>query len=180
MTEASPSSSGPPDGPDRPGGEPFRVLLVCTGNTCRSPMAERLLDAAAGERGWRQLAVASAGVAALPGAPASEGARRVAQAHGLDLEAHRARPLTPQLLDGADLVLAMAPSHLAVLEAMGGGERCALITRFAALGTGDTDPEDQGVLDPFGGDDARYAATWQELQELVEGVVERLAPLVRP
>ncbi len=91
----------------------MHVLFVCSGNTCRSPLAEaafrRLLAAA----GRTDIAVGSAGTGAYDGAPASEGAYLVALEAGLDLSGHRARLLTREMVAQADLILTMAKGHLA-------------------------------------------------------------------
>jgi 2-C-methyl-D-erythritol 4-phosphate cytidylyltransferase len=159
---------------------PFRLLFVCTGNTCRSPMAEVLARAEARRRGWSQLEVRSAGVAAYPGAPASEGARKAAALHGMDLDHHRSTPVTEVMLAHADLVLTMSPSHLDVVERAGAGDRAALLTSLARRGDPSPEAGETGVLDPFGGDDAAYRATWAELEMLVAQVMDRLASRLDP
>ncbi len=99
-------------------GTPFRVLFVCTGNTCRSPMAEAIARTRAAERGWGTVEFRSAGVSAWPGSPASEAVIQAANRRGVEgLDGHRSTPVTEALLDWADLVLAMTPSHLALLLA---------------------------------------------------------------
>jgi 2-C-methyl-D-erythritol 4-phosphate cytidylyltransferase len=159
---------------------PFRLLFVCTGNTCRSPMAEVLARAEAARRGWSHLEVRSAGVAAYPGAPASEGARKAASLHGMDLERHRSTPVTEALLAHADLILTMSPSHLELVERAGAGERAALLSSLARRGEPLPEPGETGVLDPFGGDDDAYEATWTELEALVGRVMDRLASRLEP
>src|SRR5688500_9435251 len=98
----------------------YNVLFVCTGNTCRSPMAAALARDEIVRRGWRHVQVASAGAAADPGQPASDPALAVTQRSGLDLAGHSSQLLTPQLVEWADLILAMSPSHLAVVADLGG------------------------------------------------------------
>lgn len=88
-----------------------RILTICTGNICRSPLAEEML---------RQLClptipavtVRSAGIGALQGAPADETVQRIAQEHGLALGAHRGQQVSTTLTRWADLILVMEPHHL--------------------------------------------------------------------
>jgi protein-tyrosine-phosphatase len=98
----------------------MHILFVCTGNTCRSPLAEALLRHELDQRNVEGIDVSSAGTGAWDGAPASEGAYLVALEHGLDLSAHRARLLTRDLVRQSDLILTMGPHHRARAEALGG------------------------------------------------------------
>lgn len=163
---------------DPPETEPFRLLFVCTGNTCRSPLAEALTREGVRRRGWRHVEVASAGVAAASGEPASRGSSEAAARHGLDLTGHRASPLTTEALDQADLVLAMSPGHLTRLAELGADRKASLLTDFAAA----VDPEGvpEVVPDPFGGPDEAYEATYVLLERLVERALQRLAPILAP
>src|SRR5258705_3850565 len=98
------------------------VLFVCTGNTCRSPLAAIALRAELGDDA-AYVEVSSAGTAATPGQPASEGSRRVAAADGFDLSAHRARPLTAELVRAAGFVFGMSEAHRAAVEPLAGPGR---------------------------------------------------------
>jgi protein-tyrosine phosphatase len=158
--------------------EPFRLLFVCSGNTCRSPMAEAIARRAVGERGWRHIEVRSAGTGAVAGSPPSDGARAAGVRHGLDLGAHRASPLTADCLAWADLVLTMSPSHLLRVVELGGGEKASLLTAFAAGDDPDGIPD--SVADPFGGSDDEYEATFILLERLIERALHRLEPIVAP
>lgn len=82
-----------------------RVLLICTGNICRSPMAEGLLRARFERRG--RGTVESAGLAALEGRPAEPIAVELLAERGIDISGHRARQLTPEMLARFDLLLVM-------------------------------------------------------------------------
>lgn len=90
-----------------------RVLFVCTGNTCRSPMAQGLAQDWEKKRTPDGLSfeIESAGIAAGDGQPASEQTLDVLRERGIDLSSHRARQLTAEMIDRADLVFTMTPSH---------------------------------------------------------------------
>ena len=89
------------------------ILVVCTGNICRSPMGERLLRQ---QLPGRQ--VTSAGIFGLEGCPADAAAQAVAWRHGISLEGHVARKVTRSLLQKSDLILVMEPEHLRFIATM--------------------------------------------------------------
>jgi protein-tyrosine phosphatase len=87
------------------------VLFICTGNTCRSPMAAAYMRKLLEERGVREIDVRSAGVMTITGLLASQEAVQVMEEAGVDLKRHRSTQLTPELIRKADLILAMSPFH---------------------------------------------------------------------
>ena len=89
------------------------ILVVCTGNICRSPMGERLLRQ---QLPGRQ--VTSAGIFGLEGCPVDAAAQAVAWRHGISLEGHVARKVTRSLLQKSDLILVMEPKHLRFIATM--------------------------------------------------------------
>ncbi len=146
----------------------MRVAMVCTGNTCRSPMAEAILRHILARRGVQGIEVLSAGIMAQEGEPASEGTYLVALEHGLDVSSHRARLLTADLARGVDLVLAMGRAHCQRAADVGAA-RAVLLGEYAGeAGSG------AEVPDPFGGRLEHYRATWAHLERLLEASVDRL------
>ena len=149
------------------------VLIVCTGNLCRSPMAEGLLRARLARdearRDWR---VGSAGVWTVDGRPASvNGVREMAQ-RGIDLSGHLSRSVTRELMDEADLVLAMTRGHAEALTAAfpEHGSKVYLLSEMVG-GTYD-------IEDPYGGTRLEYAQTARQLERLIEDGYERIVALV--
>ncbi|PYP99128.1 MAG: hypothetical protein DMD34_00230 [Gemmatimonadetes bacterium] len=146
-----------------------RILLVCTGNICRSPLAAALLERALTERGIEGIAVASAGTGAWDGAPVSEGAYLVGLERKLDLSGHRARLLTRELVESAELVLTMARHHRARVDELGGEGRVFVLGEYAGR-----EGDEAEVSDPFGGDLDVYRDTCSELETLIQVAVERI------
>ena len=146
-----------------------QVLFVCTGNTCRSPMAEALLRAALPPGAdWR---VASAGVAASPGARASEYAIEAVAELGVDLSAHRSQPVTGQLVSVSAVIVAMTHQHAQALC-----ERFPDIRGRVRL-MRDFDPAAQpqsDVADPFCGSAADYRNCRDVLRRAIPGLLEHL------
>ena len=140
------------------------LIFVCTGNTCRSPMAAALCRKLAEERGLAGLAIESMGLAAAPGDPASPAAVTALKERGLDIAAHRARQADPETLLAADHIVCMSRSHRIILE--GAGIPAEKIT---VLGV--------GIPDPFGGSLADYRACRDAIEAALPGLLDSLYPL---
>jgi protein-tyrosine phosphatase len=121
-----------------------RILVVCVGNICRSPMAEALLSRAL-NRNAGGVEVRSAGLGALVGHPADEIARTLMQQRGVDISAHRARQLEPEMLRSADLVLVMEQAQKLELASVEPQVRGKLFLLGHWTGEEIPDPYQRGV-----------------------------------
>ncbi|SYZ73106.1 Low molecular weight protein-tyrosine-phosphatase YwlE [Candidatus Zixiibacteriota bacterium] len=140
----------------------YRVMFVCTGNTCRSPMAEGGLRKLLENRGIDNIEVFSSGTAAASGFPATAYAIEASRIWEADITGHHSRPLTAELIERADLILAMTPQHCYDIirmlpEARG---KIFLLKNFPAPGC-----EGEGIADPIGGSLDMYNQTFIEIGE---------------
>lgn len=160
-------------GDDR--GTTYNILFVCSGNTCRSPMAAALARDAIGRRGWSYVRVDSAGTSAARGEPAARNGVAALREIGLDLSRHESKPLTADVADWADLIVVMGPSHVEHVRALGGGYKAFFLTEFLE-GPESGDP----IEDPFGGDLDVYREARDQIRRGVEAMVKGLTPILAP
>jgi protein-tyrosine-phosphatase len=146
----------------------MNLLFVCSGNTCRSPLAEALAKKVAASRGIEEISVSSAGTNAIENVPATDEALLVGMERGLDLTGHRSRQLTPAIVSEADLIFVMTPGHLEQVKQMGGRGKVHVIDEYASGAT------DKGISDPYGGDLDAYRNTTDSLEEELERLFDRL------
>ncbi len=156
--------------------KPGSIVIVCTANICRSPMAAGLLaHALAGQEGpLRQLPVVSAGVVARAGEPVSENSVVALRKVGIDISGHRARPLTQQMLDEAFAVLCMTEGHRSMidLQARPVPPRLHLFREFLP-GQGARE-----IGDPYGGPLKLYEQCRDEMVEAIPSLLAHFRPLL--
>lgn len=134
-----------------------KIIFICTGNTCRSPIADGIFKAMLRERGVCGLSSESAGLCAVPGMPAEKNAIAAAAERGVDISRHKASPAEQSLLDGADIVVCMTNAHAEELK------KRVSPKKVVVLGG--------GIPDPYGGGIEIY-------RECVSSVEKGLAALM--
>ena len=152
---------------------PLRLLFICTGNICRSPMAEYLARAYAEDRGWA-VEVKSASLMGLHGNPAHPNAVKVMAELDIDLSPHQATPLSPELLGWADWVLVMELAHSRGARDMLADKDDRILLLGSFCGKLEID-------DPLGGWKRRFRKSRDEIGECVRNFMDRLPPgSIRP
>lgn len=128
----------------------MKLLFVCSGNICRSPMAAEYFRHRAARSGLSHVVVDSAGTLGLEGVPASAEAVRAMAELGVDLKGHRSKPLEAAAVQSSDLIIVMAHDHLEVLAVRyPGGTGRRMLLRSFEKGPG-PDPNALDLEDPIG------------------------------
>lgn len=150
----------------------LRILFICTGNTCRSPMAQVLLQEMATRQGKKdRIEVSSAGIAGGIGGASQEACAAMTR-HGLDLTRHRSRRVTRELMAAADLVLTMTAGHKRILGTLfpEAQQKIWSLAEFAEV------PQED-IADPLGGDAAAYQASAEQIERLLVKAWKKIAAM---
>jgi protein-tyrosine phosphatase len=155
------------------------IVFVCTGNTCRSPLAEALckkrladrLGCSVNELPQRGFVVLSAGLSAMMGGEAAPEAVEVAHSYGADLADHHSRPLTAELASQADYLLVMTQGHLRSLQAT--FSRSGVAPRLL-------DPAGADIADPIGCEHAVYEECGRDIWRHLDALLDQLLPAAAP
>lgn len=143
----------------------MNVYFVCTGNTCRSPMAAAILK----HKNVDNIQVKSAGVYAIDGAPMSENAQAVLNEEGIDVT-HSSQLFSQDDIQWADVILTMTAAHKQIILQMypEAWEKTFTLTEYIEK------PHLGDVLDPFGGSISQYKNTFDELNQYIDEATSRL------
>lgn len=140
----------------------FKIVFVCTGNTCRSPMAEIILKQKLKLAGKTDVLVTSAGLSAEKGGKISKNSAKALKELGYKSYSFKSKPLTAQMLGRADLVLCMTKSHKDWLH---GYENVFTISEYTGL---------SDVPDPYGGDLSLYIKTSHHIVDACDIILEKI------
>jgi len=147
----------------------MNIMFVCTGNTCRSPMAGGLLEKVVEDAGDDCINVDTSGISVYVPTPASENAVSVMESMDVDISNHESKQITKEDIISADLVLTMTESHRNILMDLYPefGHKVFTISEYA-YGTEDD------ISDPFGGDEDEYRACAMEIKNAVDAVYAKI------
>lgn len=151
------------------------ILVVCTGNSCRSVMAEGFLKERLKDTGKLDIAVHSAGTMAINGFSPTNEAMEVMKEKGIDVASYRANPLTGDLIRNADLILAMEDMHKRdIIERVPeSAEKTSLLKEYG-VPKAESHPEGFGIPDPIG----RPVEDYRLCRNLIEKEIERIIKLL--
>lgn len=138
------------------------ILFICTGNTCRSPMAAAMMNKLLADSKLTNIKAESAGIAANPGEPASLNAIAVMREFGADLTNHRARQTTQEIVDASEIIYTMTATHAAMFKTA----FPEAASKINVLGA--------GIQDPFGGDINVYRSCRDSILAALKKLIEQV------
>ena len=150
-----------------------RILVVCTANICRSPVAEKLLQTRLAHAGLADWTVASAGTWAAEGHTAAPFSMELMAERGLDINPHRSQPVTESLMQQVDLVICLETNHAETLRHAYPNDAFKIETLRGVAG------EQGSVADPYGRSRRQYQQMVTEVHDLIEAGFSHIQVLAR-
>ena len=149
------------------------ILFVCTANICRSPFAERALKKLLIGKKMAGIKVYSAGVSAAPGLPPPPDAIRIACELGVDITEHLSRPLSPPMVEEADIILVMSLLHREVILGMNpeSEDKLKLLGSFSTFYGGGEETE---IPDPYGLTSFHYRSSFNIIRDCIHNLYKEL------
>ncbi|NLM12986.1 MAG: low molecular weight protein arginine phosphatase [Epulopiscium sp.] len=146
-----------------------KIMFVCTGNTCRSPMAEALTKNALEKASLNDVEVVSRGISVFFSSGASEYAHQAMKEYGLNLDTHKSKQIEPKDIEDVDLILTMTNSHKQYLHHNFPAHKGKIFTLKEFV------EESGDVEDPFGGQIKEYRSCAENLHQLVQKLVKKIS-----
>lgn len=147
-----------------------KILFVCTGNICRSPMAKYYLEKRLADKGISSVEVDSAGIFALDNSASTPETQRIMEAAGAPLSDHRSSPITLQKVRSADLILVMEHAHKTLIA-----DRMPKMAHKVKLLGSYIKGEEEEVIDPYGSEKAVHNKSFLQISDAVENLVKEIA-----
>jgi protein-tyrosine-phosphatase len=153
----------------------FHILFVCTGNSCRSPMAEGILRRILKEKGFKQIFVKSAGTLAPVGLKPTDYALITTTERGIDISQHVSQVLTEQMVDESDLVLVMEYSHLKFIQGLAprSKKKVLLLKEFGK------NSRKGEIADPIGFDLEFYRKCFNDLEDEIHRILPDILKMAK-
>ncbi len=152
----------------------MKIIFVCTGNTCRSPMCDGYFKQLCSAAGRHDITVESAGTAAWDGGSASRNSIAVMASNGVDLNKFSSSRLTPERIDEADILICMTNSHRAYIGQI---NPHALKKTYLLLDFNDSTADDN-ISDPFGGSHELYSLCFDDMRQPLENLFLNIDKIV--
>ena len=148
----------------------MNILFICTGNQCRSPIAEALMKKMVQGKNWKDMYITSAGLKTANARSAHPNAITVCKDAGLDLSQHRSQLLTEKIIEDSDIILPMDQNHITELQTRfpKSGKKVKLLTSFSAK------YQNMDISDPLRGGKFGFISSMGIIRDSLEGLLRTL------